>query len=94
MNINRYVKKFLLLKLPIMKYEDNIGKKVLLFGVRYNYSGRLTTVNGNIVCLHDAVMVFDTGDFNDPNWATAAKPKTDIINVNTDLMESYVVLPE
>lgn len=90
----RYVKRFLTLKLPIMKYEHNVGKKVLLFGVRYNYSGILESVDGNIVRLVKAVMVFDTGDFKDKDWATAAEPKTDIINVNADMMESYVVLPD
>lgn len=92
--VTRYVKRFLTLKLPIMKYEQNVGKKVLMFGVRYNYSGKIESVNDNIVRLVDAVIVFDTGDFNDKNWATAAEPKSPIINVNADMMESYVVLPD
>ena len=94
MDISKYVARFLTLKLPVMTYKTNVGKKVLLFGVRYNYSGIIHSVDDNIVCLHEAVIVFDTGDFNDKNWATAAAPKTDIININTDMMESYVVLPE
>lgn len=67
-----------------------LGQKVLIFGVRYNYSGVMTEVNDKFLKLTEAVIVFDTGDFAAKNWAAAETPKSSEIYVNIAAIESWV----
>ena len=67
-----------------------MGQKVLIFGVRYNYSGVMTEVNDKFLKLTEAVIVFDTGDFAAKNWAAAETPKSSEIYVNIAAIESWV----
>jgi len=67
-----------------------LGQKVLIFGVRYNYSGVLTEVTDKFLKITEAVIVFDTGDFAAKSWATAETPKSSEIHVNIAAIESWV----
>jgi len=67
-----------------------LGKQVLIFGFRYNYSGILEGVNDKNILLKDAVMVFQTGKFSDKKWADAEVPKSDRIYVQISAIESWV----
>lgn len=67
-----------------------LGKRVLIFGFRYNYAGILEGVNDKNILLKDAVMVFQTGKFTDGKWADAEVPKSDRIYVQTSAIESWV----
>lgn len=67
-----------------------LGQKVLIFGVRYNYSGVMVEVNDKFLKLTEAVIVFDTGDFASKNWAVAETPKSSEIYVSIAAIESWV----
>ena len=72
--------------------EALLGEDVLLFCMRYNYTGRLTGVNETDIILSDAKIVFDTGDFSSKDWACAETPRNSTIRVRTSAIESYVGL--
>jgi hypothetical protein len=67
-----------------------LGENVLIFCMRYNYSGKLTGVNDTDILLEDAQIVFDTGDLSDANWTTAETPINSTLRVRTSAIESYV----
>jgi len=67
-----------------------LGQKVLIFGVRYNYSGVMVEVNDKFLKLTEAVIVFDTGDFAAKDWAVSETPKSSEIYVNIAAIESWV----
>lgn len=45
-----------------------MGKPVILFGVNYNYAGKLVGVNSTCVLLENGGIVFETGEFSATKW--------------------------
>ena len=45
-----------------------IGEKVILFCGNYFYAGKLAGVNKTFVELHDAGIVYETGEFSAAGW--------------------------
>ncbi len=66
-----------------------MGKVVTLYCANYIYSGKLIGVNENFVKLADALIVYDTGSHESPDWANVGKfPKGDWY-IRLGAVESY-----
>jgi hypothetical protein len=70
---------------------EALNKRVFIMGFRYNFAGIVSAINSTFVTLTKAVIVFDSGDFKDENWAQAESPKSDTIHVAIHAIESWVV---
>jgi hypothetical protein len=66
-----------------------IGKKVFIQAGNYFYVGKLVGVNGSLVKLTDASLVFETGNYGDKTWKTAQKLPNDIY-INTNWVEAFM----
>lgn len=94
-------KKVEIKKLPkAVKVDDKglvaaIGKKVFIFGLRYNYCGTLVDVNKNFIFLDDAKLVLDTGDFKNgmSKFSNAEVPYNKQLYVGIGVIESWVIQP-
>lgn len=72
-----------------------LGKKVFIWGLRYNYCGTLIGVNEKFILLDDAKLVFDTGDFKNgmAKFSNAEVPYNKQIYVGIGVIESWVIEP-
>lgn len=53
--------------------ESLLGERVLLMCLNYFYAGKLVGVNRTCVLLHDASIVYETGEWGAPEWKSAQK---------------------
>lgn len=53
--------------------EALLGEKVTLYCTRYIYTGKLAGVNSNFCLLEDPYIVYETGAFDNKEWADAQK---------------------
>jgi hypothetical protein len=71
--------------------EKLLGKTVTLFCLNYIYTGKLTGVNASCVLLHNAKIVYETGELNTKTWKDAqALPGPWYVQMNC--IESFGVL--
>ena len=52
-------------------FEKFIGEKLTVFCFNYIYTGTLTGINDSYIQLTDAMVVYETGPFNEKNWKDA-----------------------
>jgi len=53
--------------------EKLIGERITLFCMNYIYTGKLVGVNASCVLLHDAAIVYETGELTSKEWQDAQK---------------------
>jgi hypothetical protein len=53
--------------------EKFLGESITLFCANYIYTGKLSGVNETCVFLTEAVIVYETGNFNEKGWKDAQK---------------------
>ena len=51
--------------------ESLLGQRVTFFGLNYIYTGKLAGVNDKFVLLEDPAIVYETGSFENKDWADA-----------------------
>lgn len=68
-----------------------LGKEVTLFCGNYIYTGILSDVSPRGATLKDAAIVYETGDFDSPEWKDAQKLNSDW-NISVSKIESWGVL--
>lgn len=68
-----------------------MGQRVTLFCMNYIYTGTLVGVNDSFCKLEDASIVYETGAFNDDQWADAQKLPNDCYVMQSSV-ESFMVL--
>lgn len=71
--------------------EKLMGERVTLFCLNYIYTGKLMGVNASCVLLHDAAIVYETGELCSKTWKDA-QPLPGPWYVQTDCIESFGVL--
>ena len=71
--------------------EGLMGERVTLYCMNYFYTGKLVGVNDSCVKLEDAAVVFETGKFDDPEWADA-QSLPNAWYVQTATIESFGLL--
>jgi hypothetical protein len=69
--------------------ESLMGRVVTLFCANYHYTGKLVGVNDKFVLLKDPSIVYETGDFADPEWKDAQRLPHDEWYVQTQAIESF-----
>ena len=69
--------------------ESLLGERVTLFCCRYIYTGRLIGVNNTCVLLQDCGIVFETGSFDEKDWADYQKLPHEEFHVQTAAIESF-----
>ncbi len=73
---------------------DAINKRVFILGFRYNYDGIVKAVDTTFVTLEKTLLVFDTGDLKENNWAQAEIIKNEEVHVAIAAIESWVYLKD
>ena len=68
-----------------------VGKNVTIFCGNYIYTGELLEVTPRGATLKDAAIVYETGDFDAPEWKDAQKLNADW-SVSTSKIESFGLL--
>ncbi len=68
--------------------EKLMGEKVTFLCMNYFYYGKLIGVSEHDVLLEDASIVYETGKWDDVNWADAQKVCKELY-VRTSTIESY-----
>jgi hypothetical protein len=71
--------------------EKLLGERVTLFCMNYIYTGKLMGVNASCVLLHDAGIVYETGELSDKKWKDM-QPLPGPWYVQTSAIESFGVL--
>jgi hypothetical protein len=66
-----------------------LGKNVLLFGLNYIYTGKLTGVNDSFVKLEGAKIVYETGPFSTADYKDAQGLPTGVWYVQRAAIESF-----
>lgn len=51
--------------------EKLLGERITLFCLNYIYTGKLMGVNASCVLLHEAAIVYETGELADKKWKDA-----------------------
>ncbi len=70
-----------------------MGKAVTIYCAKFIYCGILVGVNDTCLKLDPAKIVYNTGDFEDPDWAVASKlPEAWYIQLSS--IESFGVLKD
>lgn len=72
----------------LMKTEQD----VTLFCLNYFYTGKITAVNGTVVVLEGARIVYETGSFNDSGFKRAEKICAPQWFVAKGMIESFGIL--
>jgi hypothetical protein len=72
-----------------MGFESYLGKDITLWCVNYIYTGKLIGVNNSCVKLEDAMIVYETGAFNESGWKDAQRLPGDCHYVQISLIESF-----
>lgn len=74
-----------LIELENEGYEKLLGKHVLIFCMRYIYTGKLSGVNEDKILLEDPYIVFETGAFDKTSFVDAERlgPKELFIVINS-----------
>ncbi len=67
---------------------DNTGKEILVFGMKYHYSGVLYQVAHDVIILADPYIVYETGPFTDKKWANAEKLPMTHLTIERGAIES------
>jgi hypothetical protein len=71
--------------------EKLLGERITLFCLNYIYTGKLMGVNASCILLHDAAIVYETGELTDKKWKDAqALPGPWYVQINC--IESFGVL--
>lgn len=68
-----------------------MGQRVTLFCQIYIYTGKLVGVNDDFVKLEDAGVVYETGSFNDKEWADMQKLPEDTY-IMKNAIEAFTVI--
>ena len=68
-----------------------MGQRVTLFCMNYIYTGLLAGVDDSCVCLEDAGIVFETGDFSHKDWKDYQKLPNSVY-VQLSAVEAFTVL--
>ena len=68
--------------------ESLLGQQVILFGVNFNYGGKLIGVNDKFVLLENGGIIFETGAFDLAKWKDFQKV-SDKLYVRTSMIEAY-----
>jgi hypothetical protein len=71
--------------------EKLLGERVTLFCLNYIYTGKLMGVNASCVLLHEAAIVYETGELTDKEWRDA-QTLPGPWYVQTQCIESFGVL--
>ena len=69
--------------------ESLLGETVILLCANYFYAGKLTAVNAYFVELTDPVLVYETGNWDNKNYADAQKLPAKTWFVKTSFIESF-----
>ena len=69
--------------------EAFIGKPICIFCMSYIYAGILVGVNASCVKLSEAVIVYETGPFNESGWKDAQPLPGDCHYIQTSSIESF-----
>jgi len=71
--------------------EKLLGERITLFCLNYIYTGKLMGVNASCVLLHEAAIVYETGELSSKTWKDAQNlPGPWCVQVNS--IESFGVL--
>jgi hypothetical protein len=70
-------------------FEGALGTDVCLICGVYIYSGKLSGVNDDHVELKNAVLVYETGDWNKSGWTDAQKLPGSVWRVQKSQIESW-----
>jgi hypothetical protein len=65
------------------------GQSVTFFCMNYIYTGKLMGVSEEEALLHDAYIVFETGDFTSKDWKDAQKIPIGEHYIRLSAVESY-----
>jgi hypothetical protein len=71
--------------------EKLLGERVTLFCLNYIYTGKLMGVNASCVLLHEAAIVYETGELSTKIWKDAQALPADWY-VNLACIESFGIL--
>lgn len=66
-----------------------MGEVVTIFACRYIYTGKLVGVNDTCVELEDPAIVYETGPFDNKEWADAQKLPHKTFFIATGAIESF-----
>ncbi len=72
--------------------EKLMGEKVTIFSCRYIYTGKLTGVNDTCILLEDPSIVYETGSFDNKEWADAQKMPNKEWYVQMSSIESFGIM--
>jgi len=75
---------------PKSGMESLLGARVLLMCMNYFYVGKLMGVNRSCVLLHDASIVYETGDWSAASWKDAQSIKRSAVYVRLAAIESFM----
>ena len=70
--------------------ESLLGERVLLMCLNYFYVGKLMGVNRTCVMLHDASIVYETGDWSASSWKDAQAVQRSVVYVRLAAIESFM----
>lgn len=48
--------------------ESYLGETLTVFSCRYIYSGKLVSIDETSICLEEAGIIYETGEFTDKKW--------------------------
>jgi len=68
-----------------------LGQRITVFCSNYIYTGKLVGVNETCVLLHEASIVYETGDFTSKEWKEAQALPHPLYIMNSSI-ESFMVL--
>ena len=72
--------------------ETLIGQQVLLICLNYFYAGKLVEVGDHHVRLEDALLVYETGEWDAKSWKDAQKLPGTSWSVRRSAIESFGVV--
>ena len=72
--------------------EELTGKVVTIFCGNFIYTGKLVSVVGGFAKLQDPSIVFETGSFEDVEWANAQRLPDEHFYINVAKCESFGVV--
>ena len=81
--------KVLVNEVDIEGLESLLGKTVTIFCAVYIYTGKLVGVNDKCVKLEGPSIVYETGPFENKDWADAQKLPHQFWYVSTPMIESF-----
>lgn len=73
-------------------FSDFLNKQMVLFCCRYIYAGKLVEESENSLVLEDPHVIYETGDFKDPEFSDCQSLNCKKWSLSKQSIESYGIL--